>query len=209
SNDLLTHANLSKLYRHATFARALNYSTSTYLAALKLICAPPFATDPFATTNDTMKFVHETERIAAAGFSVEDLNYLLRHDSSAAFPVAISDTAIAAVLESIRGEVQKVAADNNFVATSTAGTPATSDPNGDLTRRKLASLNWDDTIIEQLIGALNNPTPDAADIALVKRHMRRYSIPRFDVHLEQPLPSEVIFTGALKSKIYLDNVTDR
>ncbi|HXR99798.1 MAG TPA: neuraminidase-like domain-containing protein, partial [Pyrinomonadaceae bacterium] len=204
STDDLNLANLSALYSHATFARALNYSTSTYLAALKLIDATPFT-----TTEDTMKFVHESERIAAAGFSVEDLNYLLRHDFSSAFPIALSDTAIAAALESIRAEVQKVAADNNFVATSSSGTPATSDPNGDLTRRKLASLNWDDSIVEQLIGALNNPTPDAADIALVKRHMRRYSIPRFDVHLEQPLPSEVIFTGALKSKIYLDNVTDR
>ena len=208
SNDLLTHVNLSKLYRHATFARALNYSTSTYLAALKLICAPPFATDPFATTNDTMKFVQETERIAAAGFSVEDLNYLLRHDSSASFPVAISDTAIAAVLESIRGEVQKVAADNNFVSTSTGGTPATSDPNGDLTRRKLASLNWDTAIIEQLLAALNNPSPDADDIALVKRHMQRYSVPRFDVEL-LALPQEVIFTGAVKNKIYYDSAHDR
>ncbi len=203
SDDILTLANLSRLYRHATFARALNYSTRTYLAALKLIDSTPFA-----TTEDTMKFVDETERIAAAGFSVEELNYLLRHDFAPAFPVAISDAAIAVALESIREEVRKVAADNNFVAVTSGGTPATSDPDGDLTRRKLASLNWDTGIIDQLIAVLNSTAPDATDIAMVKRHMQRYSVPQFEVELD-PLPAEVVFTGALKSKIYYDNVENR
>ncbi|HKU72381.1 MAG TPA: neuraminidase-like domain-containing protein, partial [Pyrinomonadaceae bacterium] len=203
-DDGLTIANLTLLYRHATFARALNCSTRTYLAALKLIDS-----DPFTSTEDTMKFVHETERIAAAGFSVEELNYLLRHDFSPAFPVAISDAAIAAALESIREEVGKVAADNNFVAVSSGGTPATTDPNGDLTKRKLASLNWDTAIVEQLIAILNNTSPDATDIEMVKRHMRRFSVPHFDIKLNQPLPAEVIFTGALKNKIYYDNATDK
>ncbi|HEU4932652.1 MAG TPA: neuraminidase-like domain-containing protein, partial [Pyrinomonadaceae bacterium] len=203
-DDGLTIANLTLLYRHATFARALNYPTRTYLAALKLIDS-----DPFTSTEDTMKFVQETERIAAAGFSVEELNYLLLHDFSPAFPVAISDAAIAAALESIREEVGKVAADNNFVAVTSGGTPATTDPNGDLTKRKLASLNWDTAIIEQLIAVLNNTSPDATEIAMVKRHMRRFSVPHFDIKLNQPLPAEVIFTGALKNKIYYDNATDK
>ena len=206
SDDTLDLVNLSRLYRHATFARALNYSTRTYLAALKLKL---ISATPFATTEDTMKFVQETERIAAAGFSVEDLNYLLRHDFSPVFPVAISDTAIAAALESIREEVGKVAAENNFVAVSSGGTPATSDPSGDLTKRKLASLNWDTAIIVQLIAVLNSASPDATDIAMVKRHMRRFSVPHFDIKLNQPLPAEVIFTGALKNKIYYDNATDK
>jgi Tc toxin complex TcA C-terminal TcB-binding domain/Neuraminidase-like domain/Salmonella virulence plasmid 28.1kDa A protein/Putative peptidoglycan binding domain len=203
TDDLLNLANLSALYRHATFARALNYSTPAYLAALKLINPTPFT-----TTDDTMKFVQDSERIAAAGFSVEDLNYLLRHDFAPTFPIAISDTAIAAALESIRSEVQKVAADNNFVAVSSGGTPATSDPNGDLTKRKLASLNWDTTIIDQLIAALGNASPETADVDLVKRHMSRYSVPRFDVELHE-LPREVVFTGELKNKIYYDSANDR
>lgn len=200
SDDDLTIVNLSNLYRHATFARALNYSTRTYLAALKLIDPTPLT-----TTEDTLKFVQECERIAAAGFSVEELNYVLRHDFAPALPVAIGDAAIAAALESIREEVRKVAADNNFVAVSSGGTPATSDPNGDITRRKLASLNWDTAIIDRLIAILSSATPDAADIDMVKRHMQRYSVPRFDVELD-PLPEEVVFTGALKNKIYYDSV---
>ncbi len=203
SDDDLSLTNLSDLYSHATFARALNYSMPTYIAALRLINS-----NPFLTTEETMKFVQDSERIAAAGFSVEDLSYLLRHDFSTALPLAIGETAIAAVLETIRAEVQKVAADNNFVAVSSGGTPATSDPNGDLTRRKLASLNWDTAIVEQLIAALNSTSPEAADIAMVKRHARRFSVPRFDVVLD-PLPAEVVFTGELKNKIYYDNANDK
>jgi hypothetical protein len=108
SDDTLSLDNLSKLYRHATFARALNYSVRTYLAALKLI-----STIPFATTQDTIKFVRESERIIAAGFSVEELNYLLRHDFAANSPIAISDSTIAAVLGPIRDELRKVTAENS------------------------------------------------------------------------------------------------
>ena len=78
TGDELTHVNLSKLYRNATFAKVLNYSIRTYLTALKLISATPSAATPFASTEDTIKFVQHTERIAAAGLTVEDLDYVLR-----------------------------------------------------------------------------------------------------------------------------------
>jgi hypothetical protein len=201
-DDVLTIENLSKLYSHATFARALNYSIRTYLTALKLI-----STTPFATTEDTIKFVRQSEKIAATGFSVEDLNYLLR-DSSAISPIAIGDPAIAVVLNSIREEVRKIATENKFVEVASGGNAATNDPNGDLTKRKLALLNWDPSIIEQLIAILNNTAPSAADIAMIKRHMKRFSVPRYTADLNQPLPAQVVFTGALKNKIYYDAAAD-
>ena len=204
TDDVLSHENLSKLYSHATFARALNYSIRTYLAALKLINKTPFA-----TTKDTIEFVQQSERIAASGFSVEDLNYLLRHDFPANSPIAISDPAIAAVLGPIRDELGKVSAENRFVEVSSGGNAATGDPNGDLTKRKLALLNWDTSIIEQLIAILNNSSPSAADIKMVKRQMRRYSVPRFEVGLLQPLPREAVFTGAIKNRIYHDSATNK
>src|SRR6185503_18857217 len=179
-------------YRHATFARALGYSIRTYLAALKLISATPFA-----TTQDTIKFVQQSEKIAAAGFGVEDLNYLLR-DSSVASPIAIGDPAISVALSAIREEVRKIATENKFVEVASGGNAATNDPNGDLTKRKLALLNWDTSIIEQLIAILNSASPTAADIEMVKRHMKRFSVPRYEADLD-PLPAEVVFTGALKS----------
>jgi hypothetical protein len=201
-DDKLSIENLSALYRHATFAKALNYSIRTYLAALKLINATPFK-----ETEDTIKFVHESERIAAAGFTVEDLDYILRHGSVATAPTAIGDEAIAAVLNSIRDEVRKIALENTFVEVTNGGNAATNDPNGDLTKGKLALLNWDTAIIDQLIAAVNSASPAATDIALVKRHMRRFSVPRYETGLN-PLPAEVTFTGALKNKIYYDAAAD-
>jgi len=203
TDDTLSLANLSALYRHATFARVLNYSIRTYLAALKLIDSTPFA-----TTEETIKFVQQSEKIIASGMSVEDLNYLLRHDFTATSTIAISDPAIAMVLDSLRAETRKVAAENTFVAVTSGGNVATTDPNGDLTKRKLALLNWDTAIIEQLIALLNSTSPSAADIAMVKRHMNRFSVPRFDVQLNV-LPAEVVFAGALKSKIYYDSGANR
>ena len=203
ANDTLSIENLSDLYGHATFARLLNYSIRTYLAALKLI-----SKTPFATTEDTIKFVQHSERIAASGFSVEELNYLLRHDHASNSPIAISDPTIAAVLGSLRAEVRKVSVENSFVEVSSGGNTATNDPNGDLTKRKLALLNWDTSNIEQLIAVLNSTSPSAADIDMVKRQMRRFSVPRYSVELTEPLPPQVIFTGALKNKIYHDSAAD-
>src|SRR5215213_586616 len=198
TGDNLSLANLSALCRHATFAKAMSYPIRTCLAALKVINATPFA-----TKSDTIKFVQHSERIIAAGFSVEDLNYLLRGDSVSSSPIAISNPAIAMVLSSIRDEVRKIASENSFVEVSNGGNAATNDPNGDLTKRKLALLNWDTAITEQLIAVLNNSSPNAADIAMVKRHMRRFSVPRYEVRLSA-FPAKVVFTGAVKSKIYYD-----
>lgn len=150
-DDLLSHANLTKLYRHATFARALNYSIRTYLAALKLI-----STNPFATTQDTIKFVQHSERIIAAGFTVEDLNYLLRHDFAANSPVAISDPAIAAVLGSIREELQKVADNSLF------------DPASIVIQRIGEYLNFDSRAARELLTnwviSTADPTKKAIDV---------------------------------------------
>ena len=108
------------------------------------------------------------------------------------------------MLGSIRDEVRKVAAENRFVEVASGGNAATNDPNGDLTKRKLALLNWDTAVIDQLIAVLNSTSPDAAGIAMVTRHMRRFSVPRYVFQLDEPLPAQVVFTGALKNKIYHD-----
>ena len=150
TDDELNPENLSKIYRHATFARALKYSIRTYLATLKLI-----ETDPFSTTTKTVSVTEQAEKILASGFSIEELEYLLRHEFSAVSNIAISDEAIAIVLSAIRDEVQKIATENEFVATSSDATAATNDPNGELTKHKLALLNWDGALIEQLVSVLN------------------------------------------------------
>jgi Tc toxin complex TcA C-terminal TcB-binding domain/ABC toxin N-terminal region/Neuraminidase-like domain/Putative peptidoglycan binding domain/Salmonella virulence plasmid 28.1kDa A protein len=149
-NDVLDLDNLTLIYRHATFARVLRYSIRTYLATLKLIDA-----DPFASTAKTVSVTEQAEKILVSGFNIEELDYLLRHEFSAVSNIAITDDAIAIVLSTIRDEVRKIATENEFVAASSDATAATNDPNGDLTKRKLALLNWDGALIDQLVSVLN------------------------------------------------------
>src|SRR6185503_12029498 len=104
---------------------------------------------PFATTKDTIEFVQHSERIAASGFSVEDLNYLLRHDFPANSPIAINDATIAAVLGSIREELRKVVTENSV---------ASDDPDDDLTNRKIA------IVIQRLGEYLNFPSSSAREL---------------------------------------------
>lgn len=262
--DKLSLDNLSKLYRHATLARALNYSIRAYLSALKMISAAPFT-----TTADTISFAKQSEKILAAGFSVEDLNYILRHDFSSTSQIAIDDDAIAVVLNSIRGEVRKITTENSFVEVSSDATAATNDRDGDLTKRKLALLNWDTGLIEQLVAILNGTFTHEAKLdalpqgivfpaalqgrvsydsiagqlrftgvmtaseksdllaassdskyqgavqvlfeapaKFVKRHMARFSAPRFTADLAQ-FPPTVVIPAALKTRFYYDGVAKK
>ena len=167
-DDVLSLDYLSRLYRHATLAKALKLSAADYLSALKLINA-----DPFATTADTILFVEKINEVRSSGFSVDELSFLLRHEYTPSSGIAPSEEAIAIVLDEIRSGLQKIAAENTFVKyPGEPGVPAnpqgdleqqklalfdgiTTDPNGELTRQKLALLNWDRSIIEQVVATLN------------------------------------------------------
>jgi len=89
--------------------------------------------------------------------------------------VALTDDAIAVVLSSVRDEVRKITTENSFVEAST------NDPNGDLTQRKLALLNWDTSLIEQLVAVLNGTFSHRADLTT--------------------LPQNVAFPESLKSRV--------
>lgn len=259
-DDSLSLTNLSRLYRHAAFARALKHPIRTYLSTLDLI-----APNPFATTADTLRFAEQVDKIRGSGFKVEELDYLLRHQFPPASSIAITDEAIALVLDSLRDGLRKIIAENTLIEASSDASAATTDPNGDLTRTKLALLNWDTTVIEQIIAVLSGTFSYQADLAvfpgnliipnalknklsydavgarlkftgimtaaertsltqlqnasnefqtavqnlfegpkrIVSHHMRRFSVPRFEVTLDD-LPTDLRIPEALKDKFYYD-----
>jgi hypothetical protein len=152
TNDgALNLGNLSLFYRHATLARTLKLEIRAYLAAIELMDATPFAS-PAAT----LQFIQKADRIEASRFRIEELDYLLRNQHSAAARIGPDDATLAAVLDALRGDLRKVAAENTFTAAGADDNAATVDPTGELTRRKLALLNWDPVIIEQAISVLND-----------------------------------------------------
>jgi hypothetical protein len=125
--DLLKLANLSALYRQISFARALGLSVSDFLSLRALSGIDPFnPTKP----SDTRCFVEAVRKIKASGFSVAELNYLLRDVSRPADPVAPAPSAIHVVLSEIQAGLRKIISD----------TSAVTDPTGEITRAKLTAL---------------------------------------------------------------------
>ena len=150
-DDELNLANLSRLFRMATLAGALKLSPGEWLSVRRLT-----GIDPFESTESTLLFVEQVDRIRASGFSVGELDYLLRHQSSPGDGIAPNDSYIASMLSGMRNEIGRIVADNRIIEPKSATTASTWDPNGDLTRRKLALLNWDAALIEDVVATLND-----------------------------------------------------
>ena len=150
-DDRLNLENLSSLHRHAALARALKIGIREYQSLLQLVSVAPFS-----TTVETLRVVRQVALIRASGFTIEDLDYLLRHQFTTGSPVAITDDEIAVLLDSLRVDLRAVDAENTFVDAATDADGATSDPSGDVLRAKLALLNWDSAVIDQVVGALND-----------------------------------------------------
>jgi receptor-binding and translocation channel-forming TcA subunit of Tc toxin/ABC toxin-like protein/neuraminidase-like protein/putative peptidoglycan binding protein len=152
-DDSLSLHYLSRLYRHATLAKSLRLKTSDYLSALSLM-----SDDPFASTMATILFVERMGKVRESGFSIGALDYLLRHKFNSLTDAAPRDEEIALTLDELRGELQKIAAENTFREDPHDPTHATSDPDGEMTRKKLALLNWDSEVVNQIIALLKGAT---------------------------------------------------
>jgi hypothetical protein len=161
--DQLQLDHLSRLHRHATLAKALRLPVRDYLSALKLNGGTPFA-----TTADTVLFVERIDKIRASGFSIAELDYLLRHELVASASVAPADEEIATVLDDLRTGLQKIVAENTFVEDPTDPNGVTSDPKGDLTSQKLSLLNWNSASIEQAVATLNDAVTYRAPLPILQ-----------------------------------------
>jgi ABC toxin N-terminal region/Neuraminidase-like domain/Putative peptidoglycan binding domain len=148
-DDRLTMDHLSRLHRHTSLARALGLSVGDYLTALELI-----APDPFDTTEGTVLFVEIIGRIRNSGFTAAELAYLLRNIESPQRPYSPDESAVTDLLAALRADLQQIALDTTFRADPEDPVGLTIDPNGDVTRQKLALLNWDATRIDQAVATL-------------------------------------------------------
>ena len=122
-DDALNLVNLTRLYRHASLSRALKLSIRE-LQSIKALTG----IDPFAATEATLRFVEKVGVIRASGFSINELDYLLRHQYVGSTGVAPTDESIAAILAGIQDGLQKIKSETSVVP----------DPTGEVTRSKLA-----------------------------------------------------------------------
>ncbi|RKH47665.1 hypothetical protein D7X12_02040 [Corallococcus sicarius] len=152
ADNKLNLANLSRLYRYTQLAKGLGLELPDLLTLLSLAVINPF--NP-AQTADTLLFASLVADVRASGFSIPELDYLLRHRFTQASGLAASDEEIAATLDTLRGDLRQIQDETTLRA----------DPTGALPRSRLAQLQWPTEIIEEVVNTLNGQVLYEAPLA--------------------------------------------
>jgi hypothetical protein len=129
-------ANLTLLFRNVSLARALALSMPTYLRLRSLV-----TTDPFASAANAVSFVEEARFIAASGFTVEALQYLLRYTTDAAPNDLLPEAWASAALTDVRNALQSV---QRTLRDSADAVPAR-------VRSILTGIGWYDELVESVV----------------------------------------------------------
>jgi len=103
STNTLTLRVLSNLYRHAVLARALNLSIKDFLTVKAII-----GLDPFGSPMETFSFVSMLDAIRTSGFSITQLDYLLRHQYTEDTGAAPTDQSITLFLTDLQAGLRKI-----------------------------------------------------------------------------------------------------
>lgn len=117
--------NLSLIFRHASLARALGLSIKDFLTLKALIGFDPFnplkltAYDQIDGTLQTLRFIERTHMVQSSGFSIHEIDYILRQTEFADLSgqtIAPTDEWVTASLDTLRSSVKPF----EFIITSTA-----------------------------------------------------------------------------------------
>lgn len=127
TDDSLSLANLSEMHRVATLKRALRISVRDLLDLLDLTGLDPFNA---ATLYDALRLSDLLDTIDAAGFSLAELVYLLRHRVEQPARFVPTERGIAVFLTGLRTGLQQIR--GNFRAAP--------DPTGEITAQMLSAV---------------------------------------------------------------------
>ncbi len=132
----LTIPTLSRLYRTVALARALNLEVADVLAYRGLFAQLGESADPFVAedggfdTGATLRYIEEVRAARDAGFTADDLSYLLGHDADAALAVGPDEAGQAAFLAELRAGLRAVEAE----------AVVEPDPTGEITQQLLSEI---------------------------------------------------------------------
>jgi hypothetical protein len=155
--DQLNLENLSYLFRVVSLSKALKLSVQDFLTVRALAGTSPLldAIRITATTpgdervypEGTLQWIETLDKIRASGFKIGEVAYLLRcEEDKIPGSIAHSEDTVALFLSDLRDGLKAIA-DEQII---------TADLTGDLTRQKLLLLNWDPSLVEDVIAVLNN-----------------------------------------------------
>jgi hypothetical protein len=144
----LSLPNLSRFYRHAQLASALDLSIDDLLTFLDLVGVSPF-TDPVTT----WQFITRWRALISSQLSISDLDYLLRHHNSADQSLISSDDVITELLSGLQDSLLQIE----------AATAVQVDPKGQLLRKWLSDplLSWSPKLVDNVLQLLG--TQDDAE----------------------------------------------
>jgi len=149
TSNALNLANLSHFYRMVSLAKTLKLSLADFLIAKTLTGLKPLfdPAEPATLVNpqDTFSFVEKARKMRASGFTLAQLDYLLRHQYQTSSGIAPTEQSLGLILTEIRSGLQKIIAETTVAA----------DPFGDITKKALAQLQWPEALIEEAIATLN------------------------------------------------------
>ena len=116
--NALTLATLTELFRYARLASALSLSVADLALWITLTGGAPFGQAPA----DTTEFLRRLAVLQGTGIAVHDLDYLLRGQSAAQSPLAVTAAQTTAVLQAIRDAVAKTVAASQLTVSSVLDT---------------------------------------------------------------------------------------
>lgn len=151
-----TLANLSAMLRTVTLAHAAGLSVLDLLRLRDLSGRDPFpggaALSP-AVVNQVQDFLEIRDRLAAYGLSVAEVDAVLTGTADPTAPIIPGDAALGQTLSDLRSALQSV-----FTEFSD-----TTDLKGDVSRKWLAMLGWEPTLVDlavsTLLGAVTYTAP--------------------------------------------------
>lgn len=160
--DDLTLTNLSFLWRHAWLSRLLRFKADEWKIVLKI-----FHQDlvEFAGPKAALEFIENMEHLKAAGFTPDELNWLLAADRSA--KAATKEADAARFLAGLRKELQAIKADHDPARYDflTVTPPTDVDGLTDLLTSLLQKLNRDETAAQFVLNTLRDEVSIDATVA--------------------------------------------
>jgi hypothetical protein len=147
TSSFLTVRTLSIAYMHAQLAHSLGISLAELLTLLRLIGPNPFS-DPANTT----QFINRYKQLLSFGFSIDDLNYILRHQNNADGTLIPTTDQRSAALTQLQNDLLSVRAISTVVV----------DPDGSLLNKWLTDpvLKWDISLVNRLMDILTTIDDD-------------------------------------------------
>src|SRR6185503_10306268 len=187
---ILSLANLSALFRWAVLAGGMGIPVGECTRWKSLTGADPFAA---AHPEDTLEFVHAIKEIVDAGFTVDEVDYLLRHQQPPGDPLTPAVETVAQLLTEMRNELQEIL----------DGLVVEPDVNGEVTRRYLGLLKWDPAHVELVVSTLNSLP--AFSQATFLNAVRAFERPVFRTPLvEASMPAAGLIPRRLKGRFFFD-----